>query len=96
MLINRSEDYFYYYSGAIIDMSNERIMIASAKTTLDDIANQCLKLGLGLSNAAPATKLGAPPNNSIEYLFSISDKLKVLVKECENLFETSSESSSKT
>jgi hypothetical protein len=78
MLIREST---LYQNGEVIVMSDTAIIAASAKTTLIEIAKQAGALGMGLQNAAPGDKKGTP-NNSVQYLISMSESLIKLADEC--------------
>lgn len=62
-------------------MSDAVILAAFVKTGLKEIARQAAALGVGLQNAAPGDKAGAP-NNSVSYLLSISENLTKIADEC--------------
>lgn len=67
--------------GAIFYMSDAAILAAFVKTGLKEIARQAAALGAGLQNAAPGDKAGTP-NNSVSYLFRISEDLSKIADEC--------------
>lgn len=73
------EDYLYE-TGMVIVMSDTAIIAASARTTLLEIAKQAGALGTGLQNAAPGDK-GGSPNNSVQYLLTISEELIKIAEE---------------
>lgn len=60
-------------------MSDIVIIAASAKVTVTEIAKQANALATGLQNAAPGDK--ATPNNSVQYLFSMSESLYKIAEE---------------
>lgn len=66
-------------TGKIYIMSDLIILAASVKTTLLEIARNASALGVGLQNAAP----GGTPNNSVQYLLTISETLVKYAEECE-------------
>lgn len=72
-------------TGAIYIMSDLTILAASVKTTLLEIARHASALGTGLQNAAPGERTGAP-NNSVQYLITISETLTKYAEECERNF----------
>lgn len=84
-----------YESGVVIIMSDIAILAATVKTTLLDIAKQAQALGTGLQVAAPGDKSGAP-NNSVQYLLTISENLVASAKECEALLAPSSSDSTRS
>jgi len=65
-------------------MSDLRILAASTKGSLIEVARQADALGKGLQNAAPGNKTGTP-NDSVTYLISISDSLGKIAEDCEKL-----------
>lgn len=68
-------------------MSEIAIIAVTTKSALLDISKQAAALAVGLQNAAPAEKSGAP-NNSVQYLFAISASL-ANVAEALSVFEPS-------
>lgn len=62
-------------------MSEFVIIAAMMKTQLHDISRQALALATGLYNAAPGDKTGTP-NNSVQYLFDISESLAKIAEDC--------------
>lgn len=78
MLNNEAERYL---EGVVLVMSDLAIIAASAKTTLTEIAKQASALATGLQNVAPGDKTGTP-NNSVQYLFGISESLAKIAEEC--------------
>lgn len=62
-------------------MSELAVIAATAKITLQEIAKQSAALATGLQNAAPGSK-SLTPNNSIQYLFNISEILAKLAEQC--------------
>jgi hypothetical protein len=73
-----------YQPGVVNVMSDIAIVAASTKITLTEIARQSSALATGLQNAAPGDKTGTP-NNSVQYLFSISERLEKIAGECGKL-----------
>jgi hypothetical protein len=69
----------------VIIMSDMDILAATIKSNLREIAKQAAALGTGLQNAAPGNKIDTP-NNSIQYLLSVSDVLVKVADDCELLF----------
>ena len=67
--------------GVVWIMSDIEIVASQVKMTLAEIAKQANVLGVGLQNAAPGDKLGAP-NNSVQYLLDVSTKLNKKSEEC--------------
>ncbi len=65
-------------------MSEMGIIAASMKETLKEIAKQSAALGVGLQNAAPGDKNGAP-NHSVQYLLAIAESLMKIAEECDKL-----------
>lgn len=66
-------------------MSDLTILAATIKASLQEVAKQAAGLGTGLQNAAPGDKAGKP-NNSVEYLLTISDTLEKFATQCEDKF----------
>lgn len=67
-------------------MSDIAQQAAIMQQTLLDIAKQANDLGVGLQNAAPSDKAGAP-NPSIEYLTAVSATLTALAAACDPLIQ---------
>lgn len=78
--------------GMVVIMSDLAILVASAKTTLLEIAKQAGSLGAGLQIAAPGDKLGMP-NHSVQYLLEISEILSKKASECEVLLSANAQDS---
>lgn len=55
-----------------------------AKQALYELANQVNTLGVGLMNALPGEKAGAP-NPSIQYLIAMAEVLQVYARACDRL-----------
>lgn len=89
MLIKES---ISYQIGAPV-MSDVAIVAATAKVTLSEISRQSSALGIGLQNAAPGDKPGTP-NNSVQYLFAISEALNKIAAECDSLYKVQSQGTS--
>lgn len=70
-------------------MSDAAILAASIKTTLLEVAKQAEALAIGLQNAAPGDKSGAP-NNSVSYLLGISENINHLAEDCGKIQSVSS------
>jgi len=68
-------------------MSDFRILTVTTGGTLRDIAKQAAALATGLQNAAPGDKAGTP-NNSVAYLFAVSESLAKSADLCEQLAAT--------
>lgn len=79
MLSNKAE--IFQPTRLVIIMSDLAILAASIKTALLDIAKQAQALGVGLQNAAPGDKLGAP-NNTVQYLLETAENLAKMAQEC--------------
>ena len=69
-------------------MTDLALVIASAETTLHEMARQASGLANGLKNAAPGDKKNTP-NKSIEYLDEIADKLREHSVKCKELLTAS-------
>lgn len=67
-------------------MSDIAQQAAIMQQTLQDIAKQANDLGVGLQNAAPSDKAGAP-NPSIEYLTAVAGMLTELSEVCDPLIQ---------
>lgn len=61
-------------------MSDTAIVASMVKSALAEIAKQANALGVGLQNAAPGDKAGAP-NNSVQYLLDIAACLTKKIEE---------------
>jgi hypothetical protein len=83
MLINETNQ---YQPRMVIIMSDMDILAATVKSALRDIAKQAGALGTGLQNAAPGSKSDTP-NNSVQYLLSVSDVLIKTADDCDALFQ---------
>ena len=59
------------------------LLITTAASELDSLAKQTLHLGTGLQNAAPGNT--NTPNQSIQYLFEISQVLSEKSTQCSEL-----------
>lgn len=82
-------------TGIVIIMSDLALLIASTKTTILQIAQQSNALANGLQNVAPGTKTGVA-NNSVQYLFGITDDLIKIADRCEELLSNISRSGSES
>ncbi len=65
-------------------MSDTAILASQVKAVLLEVAKQANALGVGLQNAAPADKAGAP-NNSIQYLLDVAVYLTKKAEESDSL-----------
>ncbi len=74
-------------AGTVYIMSDLAIIAVTTKSALLDISKQAAALAVGLQNAAPADKSGAP-NNSVQYLFAVSASL-ASIAEALSVFEPS-------
>jgi hypothetical protein len=74
-----------------VAMSDIKIITATMKVSLQEIAKQAHALGIGLQNAAPGEKIGTS-NPSIHYLLETSAHLNLLAEECEKLLVNMNES----
>jgi len=70
-------------------MSDVVIAGTTIKAALSEIAKQTNGLAVGLQNAAPSANLTIP-NDSIQYLFAISDCLVHAIEECDKLLDAGS------
>ena len=61
-------------------MSDTAIVASMVKSALAEIAKQANALGVGLQNAAPGDKAGAP-NNSVQYLLDVASCLTKKIEE---------------
>jgi hypothetical protein len=75
-------------------MSDVAIAGAAIKAALSETAKQTNALAVGLQNAAPTAHL-TTPNDSIQYLFAISDCLMNAVEECDKLLDAANEEQKK-
>jgi hypothetical protein len=66
------------------------VVIATAETSLLDVARQTSGLATGLQNAAPGDKSNAP-NKSVQYLFEISERLNEIAEKCKKLISLGSQ-----
>ncbi|HEX4044817.1 MAG TPA: type IVB secretion system protein IcmQ [Gammaproteobacteria bacterium] len=65
-------------------MTDMAVVITSTKNMLREIATQAKTLGVGLQNAAPGNKSGAP-NYSVQYLVKTSENFSAWMEECDKL-----------
>lgn len=86
MLINDLR--LYQSIGAVIVMSDIAILTASTRQTLVELAKQASALSLGLQNAMPGDKAGAP-NKSVQYLAEIAEYLTAMVVRCDAIVASS-------
>ncbi len=66
----------------VVVMSDIAIILASVKSTFNELAKQTEGLGMGLLNAAPNK---SKPNKSVQYLLDISQCLTTLATQCDEL-----------
>lgn len=78
------QDASCYQQGLVVIMSDTVILASQIRATLLEIAKQANALGVGLQNAAPADKTGAP-NNAIQYLLDVAACLTKKAEECDSI-----------